>query len=300
MAAPHRTNTAKTPEKVRPSFGLTELLANRKAPSLLLADIRGHVLEQARVSDRDAHVLHPSDICRTDWCPHAAVEKLRGRAVTPQRTSFRREAVFAYGHDAHARWQRWLAEMHLLEGTWLCQSRRERFYARAPHACAVCGGQDHLYEELALTDPELLIAGRTDGYIPDRAALVEVKTIGEGTIRHADPALLARHRVETPRGVITDFAGLWGAIHRPFTAHLKQGLLYVHLARVMGLPVERIGFIYDSKMTQDAKEFTVSYDKALIRPVLDAARAVKLAMDGDGPDPPCKAPGACKDCEALI
>lgn len=300
MATPDRTNTAKAAQKTGNALGLAELLANRKAPTILLADIRAHVLDKARKPDPDRNpdALHPSDICRTEWCPLANLERLRGGVSTPERTTFSREAVFSYGHDAHARWQRWMTEMGLLEGYWRCLACKSRFYARAPKWCD-CGSSMLVYDELPLHDPDLLIEGRTDGYIPTRRCLVEIKTVGEGTIRFAEPLLIERNTFEAPRGPVLDLKGLWDSIHRPFTSHLRQGQLYLYLARTMGLPVDRMVYIYDSKLSQDAKEFSVKYDKSLIRSILAAAQQVKLALDGVGPDPSCRFPGHCHDCAAL-
>lgn len=299
MAAPHRTNTAKAAaKKSTGALGLADLLANRKAPSLLLADIRAHVVDTARTGNEDrSAALHPSDISRRDWCPRANLARLRG-GVAPQRTTFTREVVFAHGHQAHERWQRWMAQMALLEGRWICQYCGARFYANAPKWCD-CGSEDLKYDELVLEDPDRMIEGRTDGYIPSRNALVEIKTVGEGTIRFADPKLLERHQFETPGGIVTDLKGAWNDIHRPFTSHLRQGQLYLYLARRKGLKADRMVYIYESKLTQDAKEFVVSFDQSLIEPILVSAREVALAYHGLFPDPACRFPGACKDCEAL-
>jgi len=299
MATPHRTNTAKA-APTGGARGLAELLANRKIPTVLLADIRAHVLDAARKPDpeRNPHALHPSDICRTGWCPRANLERLRGSVSTRERQTFSREAVFTYGHDAHARWQRWMTQMSLLEGYWRCLACESRFYARAPKWCD-CGSALLVYDELPLQDPDLMIEGRTDGYVPERHCLVEIKTVGEGTVRYADPALLERHTYDTPRGTVLDLKGLWDAIHKPFVAHLRQGQIYLYLARTMGIPVDRMVYLYDSKLSQDAKEFSVKYDKSLIKPILTGAAQIKLALDGVGPDPACRFPGACRDCEAL-
>lgn len=300
MAAPHRTNTAKAAQKNTNALGLAELLANRKAPTVLLADIRAHVMERAAVPDPDRRTdrLHPSDICRSNWCPRANFHRLGG-SVAPEHVTFAREAVFEYGHDAHNRWQRWMTQMRLLEGNWYCACCRSVFHAHGPAFCSDCGSPEIRYDEQPLYAPDLLLEGRTDGYIPTRNCLVEIKTVGEGTIRHADPALLQRHRIETPRGVTVDLKGLWDDIHRPFTTHLRQGQLYLHMAHQMGLTAERMVYIYESKLTQDAKEFTVGYDKSLIAGILDAAHAVRQAYDGIIGAPPCRFPDGCDDCDAL-
>lgn len=303
MAPPDRTNTANAPQarKSAAARGLAEILDNRKAPGLLLPDIRAHVVEQANRPrhDRDTDVLHPSEICKPKWCPRAAAYALRHRIAPVEHIHFQLASIFQYGHDAHARWQRWAAQLGMLEGDWHCRSRDRTFYAYAPTICAVCGGGDYEYDELRLHSEQLLMKGRTDGYVPEHKTLIEIKTIGEGTVRLADPLLLAAHTLQTERGAVVDLKGLWNAIHRPFTSHLKQGLIYLHLAREMGLDVEKISFIYDSKLTQGAKEFVVSYDYSIIAAVLEGAAAVKRALDTPDQLPACRFPGSCAQCQAL-
>lgn len=208
--------------------------------------------------------------------------------MTKQETpSFQLEAIFEYGKDAHARWQRWLAEMRRLEGIWKCLGCGNRFYAYAPACCALCECPFLRYDELPLHDYSLMIAGRTDGFVPDREALIEVKTIGEGTVRRDNPKLLAAHTLQTDRGQVVDLKGLWNAIHRPFPTHLRQGQIYLHLAQAMGINAHKIAFIYDSKLTQGAKEFVVSFDPSLIFEILSSAGEVAAAMRGQGPVPAC-------------
>lgn len=301
VAPTHRTDTSKAQAPApqsRAARGLKDLLDNRKRPSLLLADIRAHVAAEALRPDpaRRADVLHPSEVCKPEWCPRAAARQLRGVAPKePETHGFQLEAIFQYGHDAHARWQRWMAEMRLLEGTWHCLNCRNDFYARGALVCD-CGCDALVYQELRLHSAPLLMEGYTDGYVPDRQALVEIKTVGEGTVRMYDPVLHARHRLATERGEITDVKGLWDAIHRPLLPHLRQGQVYLHLARGMGLDAQRIVFLYDSKLTQAAKEFAVSYDASLIQPILEGAAAVKAHVQDGGPEPACRFPGACKQC----
>lgn len=299
MASPHRPRAQGDRKKARPA-GISQLLDNRRTDTLILGDVRAHVLARAAIpdDDRDQGVLHPSEICKDDWCPRAAYLNLR-RGVAKQETpSFQLESIFEYGHDAHARWQRWLAQMGRLEGNWRCESCRGVFYARAPEHCQHCAGRYLTYQELPLRDIEgTMIAGRTDGFIPDREALIEVKTVGVGTVRMDNPKLLAAHTLDTDRGKVVDLNGLWDSIHRPFPSHLRQGQIYLYLAQAMGIKARKIAFIYDSKLTQGAKEFVVSFDPSLIAEILSSAAEVAAAIRGQGPAPACiRRDGVCTAC----
>lgn len=228
-------------------------------------------------------------MAKADWCPRLAYWHLTRDPEAAERASFQREAIFQYGHDAHARWQRWLAEMNLLAGYWKCQRCGLRTYFNQSQGTAFdcsCGGS-WVYDELPLDDPELLIAGSTDGYIPSRQCLIEIKTIGEGTVRFDNPELLVRHTYDTKKGPVVDLPGLWGGIHRPFDSHMRQGQLYLYLARKMGYDVDKIVFLYDSKLNQDAKEFSVDYDERPIKPLLSGAMNVAMAINHNAAVPTC-------------
>lgn len=213
--------------------------------------------------------------------------------------TFRRQAVFQYGHDAHARWQRWMTQLRLLEGVWDCAYCGARFYAAGPVQCD-CGSYELTYRELELRDETLMIAGRTDGFVPLHRALVEIKTVGEGTVRMEAPDLLERYTIDTSRGRLLDVKGLWSNLHRPFTSHLRQGQIYLHCARAMGMDVDKIIYLYDAKLDQDAKEFVVPYNPAPIRRVLFGAQQVADAMRERGPVPACQARGGqCEACDAV-
>ena len=153
-------------------------------------------------------------------------------------------------------------------------------------------GHCWVYKEVTLNArKELLIAGHADGAFDD--TLVEIKSIGLGTLRMDAPDLLERHT----HGKATDLTGLWRAITRPLRSHLAQGDTYLHLAHVLGLPFTQIVYLYEFKANQQCKEFTVKYDAGRSMKLVAKTQAVKYAVDNAMP-PECINPGLCKQCKA--
>jgi len=265
----------------------------------VLGDVRAHLVEKALIEPpRPDDVLHPSDISADGWCPRAAYHQLNH--PTREVLNFRQRNMFAYGHAAHDRFQGWLAEMGELEGMWKCLVCNYKWYGRGVQVCDVCKSNVVQYKELPLELPSHLISGHSDGFLYRKSTILEIKTVGEGTVRHASPALVRAHTHTLDGSQIVDVNGLWGDIRRPFPAHLRQGMTYLHLARERGLEADQVTFVYESKMNQDTKEYTVEYSIEPIKAMLAGARQVAMAMDGTGPEPICRdGSGSCESCQAL-
>jgi hypothetical protein len=267
----------------------------------VIAPVREYLKEQSLLEPpRATDVLHPSEMSQVGWCPRAAYFKLKN-PPPPEYISFRQRNIFEYGHAAHGRWQGYLADMGKLEGYWRCQCGH-KFYHQGRPVCRRCQGTAAEYRELTLNDPELMIGGHTDGLLFQEQAILEIKTVGEGTVRYYAPQLIEAHTHEIDGKQIVDLKGLWDSIRRPFSSHLRQGMTYAYLARRRQrvAKVDKVVFLYESKMTQDVKEFVIKYDESLIKPLLAGARAVAQAMRGEGPIPQCRA-GAqrCTACQTL-
>jgi hypothetical protein len=116
--------------------------------------------------------------------------------------------------------------------------------------------------------------------------------VGEGTVRIEAPEI---HKANT-NGQSVDLRGLWKAISEPFPSHLRQGQLYLKLCNIMGLPYDRIIFIYEAKFNQGVKEFVVKYDPDFCNEMLDNCTDILNALNENGPLPKCPT-GTCKDCE---
>jgi hypothetical protein len=97
------------------------------------------------------------------------------------------------------------------------------------------------------------------------SGLVEVKSIGVGTLRFEAPLLHQRYLNGE------SFEDIWFTIKRPFASHMRQGQMYLWMTWPR---YEQIVFIYESKATQAVKEFVVQYNKDLILYQLEGAKDV--------------------------
>lgn len=267
---------------------LTEYLNAAKAAEPLFGDVQKHVLDKAaKPSGRRQDVLHPSEIVKPDWCHLAAFHRLRLLAEHPDRgkTTFTRENIFQEGHQTHSKWQTWLAEMGRLAGDWKCLFCGGVFWDdTTPDACEHCMAPASClqYYEVALNAHPLRIGGKADGYAPQDGALVEIKTLGLGSLRFERPEFLARYEAETEHGKIHDVNRLWRDFRRPLPSAVRQTQLYMYLANEFeDLPCDRTVFFYDFKSTQDTKSFTVTYDPSFSEPVIEAATAIVDCINTD-------------------
>jgi CRISPR/Cas system-associated exonuclease Cas4 (RecB family) len=155
----------------------------------------------------------------------------------------------------------------------------------------MCQSRNLVYNEVNLEDPALRISGHTDGWIKGigEDCLIEIKSIGPGTIRSESPELFEP-------GV--DFLSAWKNVRRPFRSHLMQGQMYLELMKRMGHEVNEIVFIYELKADQDYKEFAIKADYELVRHIFDNAKKVVKAVD-ESIAPPCNnnVGGTCSQCE---
>jgi hypothetical protein len=152
------------------------------------------------------------------------------------------------------------------------------------------------YREIPLVDADLNIAGHADGWVKGLGDdfLIEIKSIGTGTIRMEAPSLLYD----------TDLQGAWKQVRRPFPTHLRQGRLYLELARrmadagILDSAPSEIVFIYELKMDQSYKEFVVQADSEHIAPVLDTAAEITAAVRaGVVPECSINPERGCKSCK---
>lgn len=311
------------PSPTRRSTTLTGAMAqhakNKSAPGLILPKVKDHMLkEYGWDSDRDPTVIHPSEMAKDDWCLRATYLRIISGAWPPDKEKFDyvRENIFAAGNDIHEKWQnRIIAAGFPMWGDWECsvcgewarntvQPDARGFsmqYGDGPLALVAdndeCldyyGGHRWAYREVTLNAREqLLIAGHSDGAFDN--SLIEIKSIGLGTIRIDAPDLLKEYQ----EGKHTDLAGLWKGITKPLKSHLIQGDVYLHLAHVLGLPFDQIVYLYEFKANQMTKEFTVKYSPVRSGKLVAKADKIKYAVD-HGIPPECIKPGECKQCNAF-
>jgi hypothetical protein len=205
------------------------------------------------------------------------------------------EIIFQEGHDIHDKWQGWIWDIGRLHGAFECMSCKEYWFACSPKKCHRCGvGRAFLrYREVPVSSEEHGIIGHADADLGDD--LVEIKSIGVGTLRWDAPETLKRFQRKgiTDAGFdynTLDWPALWKSIRRPFLSHRVQASLYAEL-----LERRWIVFIYESKYNQLPKEFVIKHDPELVAPILAKCKSVKAALEG-GRKPRCIKPGECAQC----
>jgi len=269
------------------SSSLKAYLEAGKRETRLMGAIERHMLLQP-FDSRSQDVLHPSDLIKPDWCALAAFHALNGNYVeTRERPNLRTQSIFDTGHGVHAKWQKYLADMGVLYGVWGVKDNW------ALSNSLEAEGLEYL--EVPLSSPKHKIYGHSDGWVKGLGEdfLIEIKSIGPGTIRMEAPALL----------IDSDLDSAWKNIRNPFTSHLNQAQMYLHLANLMAeegkfdsAPKELV-FIYELKATQDYKEFVIQYTPEFVTHFFDKAADVVWAVENDRP-PVCSinSTSGCKRC----
>ena len=260
----------------------------------LLARVETELVQQVinRDGQRDTKHLHPSEMARNDWCPRASYYRMTDSTVSdPEAFSMRRLNIFAEGHYIHEKWQEWMWRAGCLVGVFRCHHCGYGWMDKSPATCPECGSDDLRYKEVPIQNDEYMILGHADGEWEDYQgrALVELKSIGLGTIRFDAPAL---HEAYSSGQLTLD--ELWRRIKRPLMAHRKQINLYLYVRALSKAIV-----IYEWKPTQEVKEFHLDYDDKLVRPMLDKAKLVVDALHDEIPPPrpaASKEAPICKMC----
>jgi len=270
---------------------LKRFLDAKKKPTRLMGDIERHLMARP-LGDRSTTVLHPSEIIKRDYCRRAGFFLLSGHTKIAENPNLRLQSIFDEGHTIHAKWQRWFQEMGVLYGRFTCTACDFSIFDIGMVTCPHCGKDTMEYREVTLVDESLRIAGHTDGWIKGIGddTLIEIKSIGPGTIRSEAPNLFM--------DAGANFMEAWKNVRRPFPTHIMQGQVYLELMQRMGHDVNEIVFIYELKADQDYKEFSVKRDYELVRHVFDNAKLVVDAVDaGVAPDCNNNPGGTCKQCE---
>jgi hypothetical protein len=271
---------------------LKRFLDAKKKPSRVLGDLERHLQAKPK-QDRSTTVLHPSEIIKNDWCRRASYYLLHGYPKAGGNPVLRMQSIFDTGHLTHAKWQRWFHEMGWIHGKFTCLVCKKTAWGTALWDCENCGVKGLMeYDEVALVEPKLRIAGHTDGWIKKPTGeefLIEIKTIGPGTIRAEAPQLMQKHD--------GDFMKAWGDVSRPFIPHIKQGQMYLELMRRMGNPLEEIVFLYELKADQSYKEFPIKRDPTVVEHVFERAEKLMKRIEDQNP-PPCSnnLGGHCAQC----
>ena len=270
---------------------LQKFLDAKKKPTRLMGDVERYLLARP-VGDRSTTVLHPSEIIKKDWCKRASYFLLKGHTKIADKPPLQLQLIFDEGHAIHAKWQRYFQEMGVLYGRFTCTSCDFSLFDVGPVLCPNCGKDTVVYREVTLIDNSLRIAGHTDGWVKGigNDTLIEIKSIGPGTIRTEAPSL-----IYDANG---DFMEAWKNINRPFSSHILQGQVYLELMKRMGNDVNEIVFIYELKANQAYKEFSVKSDYELVRHIFDGAKIVVDAVEANQELECSNNPGGtCKQCD---
>ena len=274
---------------------------------VIVPAVQRHLLKKADgPQSRDTDHIHPSEVAKSDWCARRAWLRITGAESNAKKesASSKMEMVFQEGHDIHSKWQRWIAQSEglALVGKWQCRNCDEVWFgSNVDGSCCDCGMCDPVYREVPfnVVNAGYHVIGHADGMVnvDGRTVLIEIKSIGMGTLRFEAPRLFD----EYTKG--KSVADVWMDIKSPFPSHIRQGMLYLWLARQQYDPdINEIIFIYEYKPTQDVKEFSVKYNEKLIEErigdIVDITDSLETGEDVPRPEWAEHSDGpVCASCE---
>ncbi|MFK0015792.1 hypothetical protein [Streptomyces sp. NPDC091027] len=265
-----------------------------------LGTVRPHIVEKNKADNsRRQDIIHPSEMVKSDWCPKATFLRITTGVHHKQSFGFQSLNIFDTGHESHRKWQNRAWDIGWLEGTFKCLHCKHTWWATSPAACPTCTSPALEYAEVPLSAEEShLIAGHSDGMLTPARSLLEIKTVGEGTVRFEEPERLSKFLVDLPDGrSMVDLPAMWSSIKVPFPTHIRQGQIYLWMAQARGLDVDRMTFVYESKFHQDVKQFVVRFNPDIIAPLLKAARDIKDRIANGDSAPHCVNGDICKQCK---
>lgn len=278
----------------KPSGALKKFVEVGKKKTRVIGSVERHLLSTPRKSDRRTDVIHPSAMAKSSWCHRGQYFEILGYQPIkdPNKASMKQLLVFEEGHRIHARWQGWFGDMGRLYGKWYCPECKHTYMGLGE--CDLCGPDvKQFYNEVPVYNEELHIQGHADGWLKNFGddLLLEVKSVGEGTIRWEAPDLMVKHG---------DFKTTWDNLTSPFSTHITQAQIYMKLLELMdpdNHPKEAV-FIYESKPTQDVKEFIIPKSDFGIIELFDAAKMIVESI-AIGRAPSCNIGGAnfCGSCK---
>lgn len=242
-----------------------------------------------RNAKRDTVHLHPSEMAKNAWCTRSTWYKINGfKESEVGRMDLRRMNILAEGNNIHDKWQRLMWSAGSLYGSWACKECSHVWDATSPSSCPRCLSPLLSYKEVAISNADYRVIGHADGVWEDDEgkAVVEIKSVGLGTLRWEAPAL---YKAYEDKEVSLD--DLWDRLKRPLTSHLKQVNLYMYF-----LGIHKGIVLYEWKPSQEVKEFHVTLNMNMVTPLLEKAQEVLDSLEsGEVPSRPDEAP--YKGCE---
>lgn len=274
---------------MKPTGALKAFLAADKG-TRVIGKVEKHIISKPR-DFRASDVIHPSEMASASWCHRAQYFWLKGYAPKPEVMSLRRASIFGTGHAAHDMWQGWFKEMNQIKGLWYCYKHDIEWFGLAnDHEEGKCRTK---YNEVPVFFDPLRISGKADGWLVNfgEPLLLEVKTIGEGSIRWYAPDIAYANN--------NDFKKMWAAIDAPFLEHIHQAQIYMKLLELMGQPnaPQEALILYEAKGLHEHKEFVVQKSDWGIAELFEAVANIISAID-KGTPPLCNINGVagCPKC----
>lgn len=279
----------------KPTGALKKLVDIGKTDSRVIGSVERFLLSKPADTSRRTDVLHPSAMVKDDWCHKASYYELQGAEPAPSKykASLKQAMVFDEGHHIHHRWQTWFKEMDRLFGKYRCLECNEIFMGVPSDHDPKIGPEGYEYLEVPLYYEPLRISGHADGWLVNFGdpLLLEIKSVGIGTLRWEAPDLFFKHD--------GNFEKIWKDLEAPFYTHIQQAQMYMKLMELIGFenaPQEAL-ILYESKATQDVKEFVVPKSDFGVAPLFEAAQMIVDAISVGVP-PECNINGAagCRSC----
>jgi hypothetical protein len=278
---------------------LKNYLEAKKHDTVLLGAVDRHL--QMLPNDRDATVIHPSEMCKKDWCQRATWHRLVGHTLSePAVIALRLSLIFETGTESGKKWQRWTRDMGILWGLWecrLCRAYKSAWSSDLGNdSCPAMKEPDmpHSWKYKEVPLHKGLVGGHADGVVNptgDESLIMENKTIGPGTLRMLDVLGEDEH----------DEVGhdKFGRITKILPSHFRQTQIYLHLAQDLESevgPINRGVVIYEYKSDQQVREFAIEYDPRWTKDLFDIADDIVWAISM-GREVKCPY-GGCPSCRA--
>lgn len=266
-----------------------------------------HMVKKNQADDsRRQDIIHPSELAKEHVCPRQVAYRISGKEPTDSKKEHTAGliAIFEEGHAQHSKYQTVLVEMGRMWGDWECLGCGMRLTNtfKPTGSCDCTSESIWEYREVSLNaEDEWMMTGHADGAVPDLNAFIEIKTIGLGTLRMEEPELVKQHTHKTTDGkTVTDMDGIWKGIKRPLKPHRNQANLYLAIADLLGMPVDKMIFIYENKANQQTKEFVMPFSASAVQPLIDTAKDIKYAVEHEQelprPEWAEKEHKECRDC----
>lgn len=286
----------KTKPKVQ-SPRLKAYLDAKKNETVLLGDVARYL--QLQIDDRDATVIHPSEMSKKDWCQRATWHRLVGHTLPePVAIPLRLELIYETGSESGVKWQQWTKSMGILWGRWKCEVCLESQYSWSNELGGDCLGRSdlapHLWRYMEVPLHQGLVAGHADGIVNpsgDESLIMENKTVGPGTLRLLDVLKEDEH----------DEAGSdkFSRITRILPSHFRQTQIYLRMAQDLEEAVGKVTrgvVVYEYKADQQVREFVIEYDPRWTDDLFEIADDITWAISV-GREVKCPY-GGCAACKA--